>query len=157
MNDLQTMVIAVNKTFNTDIEKITRKIDVMQLRQILHHIARRNTSHSLNEIAFFIGKKNHATVINSIKVVDSLLYGAKFRREYDRVYKVVCKYVRLKPSKTVKCESIIVEHKARIHALKVSLTINSDLIHQWNKRLKFAENYLYNLNNENMFKKQKLI
>jgi chromosomal replication initiation ATPase DnaA len=86
-----------------------RKREVVQARQIAHYIAKmvsesRGMHWSLEKIGREIGKRNHATVLNSVKVVNNLM---ETNRHFNAHFQVTKNIVltTLKPIKDVKNDS----------------------------------------------------
>lgn len=70
----------------SEISLKTRKREVLEVRQLAHYVCRKHTKLSLEHIGYSIGEKDHATVINSIEVVQNLLDTDKiFRSKYDEI------------------------------------------------------------------------
>lgn len=67
-----------------DINEQTKKRDreIVKVRQISHFLAREYTPYSTSDIGKKIGKKNHATVLHSVKTVNNLIEtDPKYRKE----------------------------------------------------------------------------
>lgn len=56
-----------------DIHANTRRSEIVLARQLAHYIAKHNTKLTLREIGYQIGRKDHTTVLHSIKVIDDYL------------------------------------------------------------------------------------
>lgn len=83
--------------YNINIEQLhtkTRERIIVQARQITHYFAYKMTNKDLREIGKTIGKKNHATVIHSRKVVNNLMETDKEIKaqieEIERKIKDIC-------------------------------------------------------------------
>ena len=73
-----------------DIQKETRKRELVEVRQLCQYIAKKHTPYSLADIAWFIGDQNHATVLHAIKTITNLLdTNSDFRYKY---YDIIIKY-----------------------------------------------------------------
>lgn len=61
--------------YNIPINKMrtSRKKEIVAARQTFHYILKTRTPWSLNKIGFLKYKKNHATVINSIKIIKNYI------------------------------------------------------------------------------------
>ena len=51
---------------------MSRRREIVHARQIVHYFAHRKTNNNLREIGFLVGRKDHSTVLHSIKVVNNL-------------------------------------------------------------------------------------
>lgn len=61
------------KCLPEEIQARTRKREVVEARQICHYLSRNAELGTLSSIGFRFGKKDHATVISSIRTVANLL------------------------------------------------------------------------------------
>ena len=64
------------KYFNIDknyINQKNRSIEIKIIRQLAHYLAKKYTSNTLDSIAFYFGRLNHATAINSCKKIQNLI------------------------------------------------------------------------------------
>jgi chromosomal replication initiator protein len=62
----------------------SRKRELVIPRQLAHCLAKRKTDETLASIGFFFGKKDHATVLYSIKTIDGFMETDKdFRNEHE--------------------------------------------------------------------------
>jgi chromosomal replication initiator protein len=69
----------VKKYFNIDYD-IMVKASIRQIviyRQICHYFAKKYTKLSFKHIAYKMGKKDHATCLHSVKVVNNLMFSDK--------------------------------------------------------------------------------
>lgn len=81
------------------IDANTRLREVVKVRQAAHYVAWKAGTGSLQAIALIIGKKNHATAINSIRTVDNLITpnrmgfvaDPEYREKVDEIYQEVSK------------------------------------------------------------------
>lgn len=63
----------------------TRKREVVQARQLAHYKAKNLTNHSLSEIGFYFGRKDHATVAYSVKTVENMIeFDKTFREQHEQ-------------------------------------------------------------------------
>ena len=69
-----------------DITIKTRKREVVEARQIAHDTAKNKTSLSLAAIGWQIGRKDHATVLHSLKVVKNLKKGKMYMKKYGGLF-----------------------------------------------------------------------
>ena len=78
MNDIQRIQQIINllniKVFDS------RSIEYVYIRQLGHFFAKKYTNLSLSRIGFFIGRKDHATVLHSIKVINNYIQTDKKKR-----------------------------------------------------------------------------
>jgi chromosomal replication initiator protein len=75
------------------IYKRTRKREIVQVRQLIHHFARKYTRKTTTEIGRECGKYNHATVLWSYKNIQNLYSFDRWVREtYDSVDKKLSKH-----------------------------------------------------------------
>ena len=58
---------------NNFINQNTRKLEVRLVRQLAHYLAKKYTKKTLDSIAFYFGRKNHCTVLNSVKKIQNLI------------------------------------------------------------------------------------
>ncbi len=73
----------------TDIHKKTRQRKIVEVRQLAHKIAHKHSGDSLAVIGYEIGRKDHATVLNSVKKINNLMETCKlFNRKYDELIKL---------------------------------------------------------------------
>ena len=77
INGIKRIVCEYFNLEQVDIDKITRKREIVQVRQIAHFFAKETSDHfklswSLADIGKKIGGKNHATVLHSIKTVKNV-------------------------------------------------------------------------------------
>jgi len=85
-NDPEAIAKRICKYMQIPFEAIqgdSRKREIVEVRQIAHYIShkRKDKSHkSLQDIAYAIGGKDHATVLHSVKTVNNLM-------ETDKAYK----------------------------------------------------------------------
>jgi len=69
--------------YNLDLK--THKHEIVSKRQVAHYLCKIHTSESLSNIGKAIGNKNHATVLNSSKIINnmidtnSLMIGSEYR------------------------------------------------------------------------------
>lgn len=56
-----------------EIHMMSRKRKIVEARQLSHYIARKHTNVSLADIGWEIGRKDHATVLNSTRKIQTLL------------------------------------------------------------------------------------
>lgn len=56
----------------------SRKTEIVEPRQICHYLAYRSTNLSYAKIGKIIGNKDHATVLNSVRRVEALIYSDMF-------------------------------------------------------------------------------
>lgn len=69
-----------------ELQKRSRKREVVEGRQILHYLAKNNKLASLSEIGQRFGKKDHATVLYSCRTVSNLLStDHQFKRQYENL------------------------------------------------------------------------
>jgi len=61
----------------------SREKKIILPRQMAHYIASRKTKHTLGEIGFYFGNKDHSTVLNSVKVISNYL---ETDREFNDLY-----------------------------------------------------------------------
>lgn len=66
----------------------TRRRDVVIVRQIAHYFAAYHNNCSLSRIGELIGSRDHATVINSVKVINNLL-DTKYRLDGKLLYNIM--------------------------------------------------------------------
>jgi len=81
----------LQKTYNISLREIcvkSRKKDIVRMRQIVQTILRRHTWWSLAEIGVAIGMRNHATVINSIKIIENSEFVYKKTGKKQEVYSI---------------------------------------------------------------------
>jgi chromosomal replication initiation ATPase DnaA len=83
----------VCKYFNIEIkhiQKVTRKREVVQCRQIIHYFCKEYTKESLYRIGLFVGGKDHATVKHSVKTVNNLCDSdSKFKKQIKELDKQI--------------------------------------------------------------------
>lgn len=66
-----------------ELQSRTRKREVVEGRQILHYIAKNRKMGTLSVIGFRYGKKDHATVMHSNRIITTLLQTDKdFKNQY---------------------------------------------------------------------------
>lgn len=66
----------------------TRKREVVEARQLCHYIAKSKGLGSLSSIGFRFGRKDHATVLHSIRTVTNMLQTSRtFRNQYESFIK----------------------------------------------------------------------
>ena len=70
---IQKVVSEYYKIGFQDLNSKSRKRNIVQARQMVMHLAKKHTNHSLSEIGFILGKKNHATVLYAIKSIQNLI------------------------------------------------------------------------------------
>lgn len=71
-----------------DIQIKTRKREILQARQIAMYFSKILTKDCLSLIGFFLGKKDHATVLHSCKTVNNLIETDKqFKIDVDEIEK----------------------------------------------------------------------
>jgi chromosomal replication initiation ATPase DnaA len=79
---------AVCQSFGIDTQSFLsplRKRDLVFARHAFCYLARTRTNHSLLDIGFFLGNRDHSTVINSIRQCSDLLeFHNEFRRKYQK-------------------------------------------------------------------------
>ena len=76
----------VAKSFHLSIEELkspSRKKHIVTARQTAMHLIRSNLKKSLNDISLAFGKKDHTTVLNSLKKVEKL---KSEDREFERIF-----------------------------------------------------------------------
>jgi chromosomal replication initiation ATPase DnaA len=81
----------LKKTYNISLNEIcvkSRKKEIVRMRQIVQTILRRHTWWSLAEIGVAVGMRNHATVINSIKVIEDSEFVYKKTGKKQEVYSI---------------------------------------------------------------------
>ena len=87
----------VSRTVDIPEEKIvakTRKREIVEARQICMRISKDLTKCSLARIGMEIGRKDHATVLHAIKVVNNLIETSQdFKSKYEIIYNNVLSYV----------------------------------------------------------------
>lgn len=67
-----------------EIKNKTRKHEVVEARQLCHYIAKSKGLGSLSSIGFRFGRKDHATVLHSIRTVSNMLQTSRtFRNQYE--------------------------------------------------------------------------
>jgi chromosomal replication initiator protein len=83
--------IIICKYFNISVEQLhsnVRKREIVQPRQIAHSLCMSLTKSSLATVGQEIGKKDHATVLNSCRTVKNLCdTESKFRSQYEEIEK----------------------------------------------------------------------
>jgi chromosomal replication initiation ATPase DnaA len=79
---------AVCHSFGIDLQSFLsplRKRDLVFARHAFCYLAKAKTDHSLLDIGFFLGNRDHSTVINSIRQCSDLLeFHNEFRRKYQK-------------------------------------------------------------------------
>lgn len=69
-----------------DILKKSRRREIVEPRQVAQKIAHKHINLSLARIGWIIGRKDHATVLNSSKKIDNLIETDKiFREQYKEI------------------------------------------------------------------------
>lgn len=64
-------------------ESKRQKREIVEARQICHYIAKKNNLGSLVDIGFRFGRKDHSTVLHSVKTVTNLLQtNIEFKNQY---------------------------------------------------------------------------
>lgn len=85
----------IRKTVEThyeveDLNIKTRERPIVQSRQIAHYFSYVGTKVSIEEIGFRLGRKDHATVLNSAKTVWNLfLTDVRFREDLEKVSRLL--------------------------------------------------------------------
>lgn len=75
-SDILLIKLNLMKYFNITEEQLeskSHKIELVWPRQVIQFFCKKNTNNSLNEIGWFIGKKDHATVLHSIHRVNNAI------------------------------------------------------------------------------------
>ena len=86
----------INYKLDFEIKDVSRKRQLVEIRQISHWIAKNHTTLSSSKIGKIIGNKDHATVLHSIKTVNNLresdkLFNKRFKDIYD--YLIIHGYI----------------------------------------------------------------
>jgi len=85
--------IAVCDEMNVNVDLIetkTRKKEIVQARQIIQFIVKYQTKWSLEKVGLFVGSKNHATIMHSLRTVRNLYETDKFyRKNVDKILKIL--------------------------------------------------------------------
>jgi len=69
-----------------DINGKSRKRKLVIARQLMHYFARKNTTHSLKEIGFHCGNRDHATVMYSYKtILNDIIYDDEVRYHHNQL------------------------------------------------------------------------
>jgi len=72
-----------------DILKKSRRREIVEPRQVVHKIAHKHLNISLAKIGWMVGRKDHATVLNSSKKIDNLRETDKlFNEHYSEIIKL---------------------------------------------------------------------
>ena len=82
LTDIETVVCSYFNVTKEYIQRKKRDREIVQARQIAHYIAKEYTKSSLKIIGQYFGKKNHATVLHSCKVITDLIYTDKEIRTF---------------------------------------------------------------------------
>lgn len=70
----------------SEVQAKTRKREIVIPRQICHQLSAKNKVGSLSEIGFRFGRKDHSTVLHSIRTVKDLIKTDKiFRAQYEEL------------------------------------------------------------------------
>ncbi|MFS8158952.1 MAG: chromosomal replication initiator protein DnaA [Candidatus Roizmanbacteria bacterium] len=70
----------------TDIKGTSRKAETVKARQIVMYILRHSMKYKLEEIAYFLKKKDHTTIIHGVdKIQNMIMRDATFKKEVDRI------------------------------------------------------------------------
>lgn len=87
-NQLRLIMGSVCYSFGVDSQSFLsqiRKRDFVFARHAFCFLARTHTNHTLPSIGGFLGNRNHATIINSIKQCSDLLeFHPEFKRKYQK-------------------------------------------------------------------------
>ena len=73
LSDIETVVCSYFNVPKEYIQRKKRDIEILQPRQIAHYLAKEYTKSSLKVIGQYFGKKDHATVMHSCKVISDLI------------------------------------------------------------------------------------
>jgi hypothetical protein len=73
MEYIKTAILDSYHITNEQLEIVSRKREIVTPRQIGHFVAWKMTKETLSSIGFFFGKKDHATVLNSVKKIQNRL------------------------------------------------------------------------------------
>ena len=87
---VRTIKYIVGKKLNLDLNRRSRKFEYVKARMMCYKILREQCNFSLQDIGRYF-KKNHATVLHSLKEFDAVcIYDKKFKEDYESVEKMWC-------------------------------------------------------------------
>ena len=90
LENIKRIVSSVHHINVADMDKKTRKREIVQSRQISMYFASLLTKHTLSYIGNKIGRKDHATVLHAKKTVNDLMFSdPAYRIKIDLISKMI--------------------------------------------------------------------
>mgnify|MGYP003638254148 CR=1 FL=1 len=102
--DLNLLVNRINKYYNVDIRKNSRKREVVMIRAVYYFIAKEKTTYSLDKIGDCVNR-HHASVIHSLQNFDDWIkYDEPFKLRFENLKNIIYQRFSVSEIKSVKLD-----------------------------------------------------